>query len=151
MFTIFTDQMLFLEPLLLCMADHWLDIQKYNRWKTLNSSRWHGSIDVTQSKALQVRIQNETGVSRTYMFKQHDTLYDHNLITIYDENYNGRWREKKLPLMRHWNFAHDVWLPGKSDHPLFGPISQFGFADNMKEKWQTEVSDKGIISTRIIK
>ena len=54
------------------------------------------------------------------MFKQHDTLYDHNQITMYDENYNQRWQEKKLPLMRHWNFAHLAWLPEKTDHPLFG-------------------------------
>lgn len=95
-----------------------------------------------RSEAQQMRIKNETGVSRAYLFNQHDTLYDENQITMYDENYNQRWREKKLPEMRHWNFNHLAWLPEKTDHPLFGPPTQFGLFTTLKERWEKELVDK---------
>lgn len=44
------------------------------------------------------------------------------LISLYDENYNGRWKEKDLPVLRHWDSQTLGWLPERTDHPLKGNL-----------------------------
>ena len=60
------------------------------------------------------------GIPADMLFRHHGKCYDNMHITLYDENYNGRWRENKLPPLRHWDSQTLGWLPEKTDHPLRG-------------------------------
>lgn len=55
------------------------------------------------------------GLPQELIFHHHGNRYARNLVTWYDEDYNGRYKEKKLPELRTWTSKHVSWLPEKSD------------------------------------
>ncbi|XP_029635831.1 uncharacterized protein C1orf158 homolog [Octopus sinensis] len=93
-----------------------------------------------RQKALQNKQRNNTGVGDD-LITNYSEIYDNNQITMYDEDYNQRWRDKNLPTLRTWNFTHDAWIPEKSDHPYFGAPTQFGLLKALRKKWVKNLRD----------
>ena len=60
------------------------------------------------------------GIPADMLFRHHGEAYNDMKITLYDENFNGRWKEKNLPALRDWDGQALGWLPEKSDKPLTG-------------------------------
>ncbi|XP_059154154.1 cilia- and flagella-associated protein 107-like [Physella acuta] len=71
-------------------------------------------------------LLNNEGLPADMIFRHHDDAYNNMLITTYDENFNGRWRENNLPALRKWDSQTLGWLPERSDYPLRGPPTNFG-------------------------
>ena len=63
------------------------------------------------------------GLPPELVFHHHGNKYASNMVSWYDEDYNGRWREKKLPKLRDWNSHQLAWMPEKNDHPVQGLCS----------------------------
>ncbi|GFO02185.1 hypothetical protein PoB_002869000 [Plakobranchus ocellatus] len=74
------------------------------------------------------------GIPADMLFRHHGRCYDNMLITLYDENYNGRWRENKLPPLRKWDSQSLGWLPEKTDHPLRGEPTNWGLKEAVEEE-----------------
>lgn len=77
---------------------------------------------------------NSEGIPADMLFRHHGHTYDNMLITLYDENYNGRWRENKLPPLRHWDSQTLGWLPEKTDYPLRGGPTNWGLKEEKEEE-----------------
>lgn len=60
------------------------------------------------------------GLGPEHLFWHHGDRYTNNMLSWYDEHYNGRWRENTLPPSRQWNSHQLAWGPEKSDYPLQG-------------------------------
>ena len=93
--------------------------------------RGYGQIHPDVNVRRKAKLGGE-GIPADMLFRHHGHCYDNMLITLYDENYNGRWRENKLPPLRQWDSQTLGWLPEKTDHPLRGKsnmqkFSQFSF------------------------
>lgn len=72
------------------------------------------------------------GIPADMLFRHHGSAYDNMMITLYDENYNGRWREKSLPALRSWDSQTLGWLPERTDHPLRGSPTNFGLKQEIE-------------------
>lgn len=79
-------------------------------------------------------ILNNEGLPGDLFFRHHGKAYDDMLITMYDEHYNGRWRENCLPALRKWDSQTLSWLPERSDYPLRGPPTNFGLKQEKEAK-----------------
>ena len=71
---------------------------------------------VVRRKAL---LRND-GLGPEHLFWHHGNRYTNNMLSWYDEHYNGRWKENTLPPSRQWNGNQLAWGPEKSDYPLQG-------------------------------
>jgi len=78
------------------------------------------------------------GIPADMLFRHHGQHYDNMLISLYDENYNGRWRESSMPNLRNWDSQSLKWLPEKTDYPLKGNPTNFG----LKAKLEVEREQK---------
>lgn len=74
------------------------------------------------------------GIPADQLFSHHGRAYDNMLITLYDENYNGRWKEKSIAPLREWDSQKLGWLPEKTDHPLKGEPTNFGLKQQVETK-----------------
>jgi len=72
------------------------------------------------------------GIPADMLFRHHGHAYDKMKISLYDENFNGRWKEKNLPPLRNWNSQTLGWLPEKSDNPLAGQPTNFGLKQKLE-------------------
>ncbi|KAI8796321.1 hypothetical protein BgiMline_030021 [Biomphalaria glabrata] len=86
-----------------------------------NYGEFHPDVTVRRKAVL-----NNEGLPADMIFRHHDDAYDNMLITMYDEHYNGRWRENCLPPLRQFNSQTLGWMPERSDYPLRGPPTNFG-------------------------
>ncbi|KAJ8320010.1 hypothetical protein KUTeg_002475 [Tegillarca granosa] len=94
---------------------------------------------IVRRKAL---MQNN-GVGPEYLFHHHGSRYSNNMISWYDEHYNGRWKENPVPYKpRQWNSHTLSWALEKSDHPLQGSATNFGLLDSKKKRWDDQVADE---------
>ncbi|RUS77330.1 hypothetical protein EGW08_014906 [Elysia chlorotica] len=84
------------------------------------------------------------GIPADMLFRHHGRCYDDMLITLYDENYNGRWRENKLPPLRNWDSQTLGWLPEKTDHPLRGAPTNWGLKE-LKQQQEQERQRRNFI------
>jgi len=83
------------------------------------------------------------GIPADMLFRHHGNAYNDMKITLYDENFNGRWKEKNLPALRDWDGQALGWLPEKSDKPLTGQPTNFGLKEQVEseqKKRQQEMS-----------
>ena len=78
---------------------------------------------IVRRKAL---LRND-GLGQENLFYHHGNKYTNNMLSWYDEHYNGRWKENVLPPSRQWNSHNLAWGPEKSDYPLQGKVSLFLF------------------------
>lgn len=69
------------------------------------------------------------GIPAQRLFNHHGDAYDNMMITLYDENFNGRWKEKGIPPLRRWDSQTLGWLPERTDHPLKGDPTNFGLKE----------------------
>ncbi|KAK7090993.1 hypothetical protein V1264_010718 [Littorina saxatilis] len=67
--------------------------------------------------------------------------YSSNMVSWYDEDYNGRWREKTLPKLRGWNSHQLAWIPEKNDHPVQEPPTNFGLLGHMHREWAAQLAN----------
>lgn len=93
---------------------------------------------IIRRKAL---LRND-GLGPENLFWHHGTRYTNNMLSWYDEHYNGRWRENTLPPSRQWNGHQLAWAPEKSDYPLQANPTNFGLLQRLKTKWESEVADE---------
>ena len=70
-------------------------------------------------------LLNTDGIGPENLFHHHGKAYSNNMVSWYDEFYNGRWRENSLPELRDWNGHQLAWAPEKSDFPLRGKNNNF--------------------------
>lgn len=63
------------------------------------------------------------GLPPELIFHHHSNKYANNMVSWYDEDFNGRWREKDLPKYRSWNSHQLAWVPEKNDNPVQGEWS----------------------------
>ncbi|CAF0982280.1 unnamed protein product [Didymodactylos carnosus] len=66
----------------------------------------------------------------------HDIDDRKNLITWYDEHYNGRPRpiDQQFPHNRRWEVANDRWVPEKTDYPLLAEPTSWGLSRKKGEE-----------------
>ena len=93
---------------------------KYNHTTTYRNDYTHYGYrkpDVTVRRAAAMR---DFGLSRQFLLNHLDgNKYTSNLVSNYDEFYNGRWRENtQFPQLRTWNKHTLKFVPEKSDFPL---------------------------------
>lgn len=69
------------------------------------------------------------GIPSDMLFRHHGRAYDNMHITLYDENFNGRYKEKSLPPLRNWDSQTLGWLPERSDKPLTGLPTNWGLKE----------------------
>lgn len=60
------------------------------------------------------------GLPARLFLHHHGTRYANNMVSWYDEHYNGRYREKNLPEKRTWNFQDLSWKPERNDFLVEG-------------------------------
>ncbi|XP_076435761.1 cilia- and flagella-associated protein 107-like [Babylonia areolata] len=84
--------------------------------------------------------QHNTGMPPELFLNHHGNKYMHNMVTWYDEDYNGRWREKGLP-PRHYDRHSMKWLPEKSDHCVQEPPTNFGLLPLLQKYWAAQAAD----------
>ncbi|WAR15583.1 CA158-like protein [Mya arenaria] len=82
------------------------------------------------------------GLGPENLFWHHGKKYTNNMLSWYDEHYNGRWRENQLPPSRQWNSHQLAWGPEKSDYPLQAAPTNFGLLQSLQEKWKSEIADE---------
>ena len=65
------------------------------------------------------------GIGSRFILRHHGHVYDDNLITSYDQEYNKRERRGRnvLPPLRKWDSTNISWIPEKSDFPIYGCYS----------------------------
>jgi hypothetical protein len=65
------------------------------------------------------------------------------LITWYDQDYNGRVREghDKLPELRNWSSSSMSWVPEKSDYPIQGEPTNYGLQKKLQPRWSKDEKD----------
>ena len=80
------------------------------------------------------------GLPPELVFHHHSNKYANNMVSWYDEDYNGRWREKVLPKTRSWNSHLLAWVPEKNDNPIQGDWQcDFLFQILETYPWSSEV------------
>ncbi|XP_052211992.1 cilia- and flagella-associated protein 107-like isoform X2 [Dreissena polymorpha] len=93
---------------------------------------------VVRRKAL---LRND-GLGPEHLFWHHGNRYTNNMLSWYDEHYNGRWKENTLPPSRQWNGNQLAWGPEKSDYPLQAAPTNFGLLQSLQEKWRAQIADE---------
>lgn len=93
---------------------------------------------IVRRKAL---LKND-GIGPENLFHHHGNRYSNNMVSWYDEYYNGRWRENTVPNLREWNGNQLAWAPERSDFPLQGKPTNFGLLQAMQKKWQDQIADE---------
>ncbi|XP_046579967.1 uncharacterized protein C1orf158 homolog [Haliotis rubra] len=87
------------------------------------------------------RLKNE-GIGQQNLFYHHGNRYSNNMVSWYDEHYNGRWRENTLPDLRTWNSHELSWAPEKSDYPLQGSSTNYGLYQKLQNRWSDQIADE---------
>lgn len=87
-------------------------------------------------------LLNTEGIGPENLFHHHGKAYSNNMVSWYDEFYNGRWRENTLPELRDWNGHQLAWAPEKSDFPLQGAATNFGLKETMQKRWKDQIADE---------
>ncbi|XP_076454137.1 cilia- and flagella-associated protein 107-like [Babylonia areolata] len=82
------------------------------------------------------------GLPPELVFHHHGNKYASNMVSWYDEDYNGRWKERKVPELRDWNSHHLAWMPEKNDHPVQEPATNFGLLGKLKKDWAEQIADE---------
>ncbi|KAK7475999.1 hypothetical protein BaRGS_00032766 [Batillaria attramentaria] len=89
------------------------------------------------------------GLPAEIFFHHHGNRYTNNMVSWYDEDYNGRFREKTLPPLnrewpprREWDSHALAWRPEKSDHPVSAPPTNFGLLGKMQRRWAAQIADE---------
>ncbi|XP_045162974.1 cilia- and flagella-associated protein 107-like isoform X2 [Mercenaria mercenaria] len=102
---------------------------------------------VVRRKAL---LRND-GLGPENLFWHHGQRYTNNMLSWYDEHYNGRWQENNFPPSRQWNSHQLAWGPEKSDYPLQvsreskrggANPTNFGLLQSLQEKWKSQIADE---------
>lgn len=93
---------------------------------------------IVRRKAL---LRND-GLGQENLFYHHGNKYTNNMLSWYDEHYNGRWKENVLPPSRQWNSHNLAWGPEKSDYPLQAAPTNFGLLQRLREKWRQQIADE---------
>lgn len=62
------------------------------------------------------------GLDKKFVFSHSGAYknYSNNLISWYDQQFNGREKESTLPKSRTWDGRTLAWAPERTDHPLQG-------------------------------
>lgn len=87
------------------------------------------------------RLRSE-GLPKELLFTHHGNAYSNNMISWYDEHYNKRERQNKLPELRQWDSNELGWRPEKTDHPLQGAPTNFGLHAKLQEKAAAEIANE---------
>ncbi|XP_063408491.1 cilia- and flagella-associated protein 107-like [Mytilus trossulus] len=87
-------------------------------------------------------LMKNDGIGPEALFHHHGNRYSNNMVSWYDENFNGRWKDNALPDLRDWNGHQLAWAPEKSDYPLQGKPTNYGLLDTMKQKWADQIADE---------
>lgn len=82
------------------------------------------------------------GLPAEIIFHHHGRAYGNNMVSWYDEDFNGRYREKNLPPLRDWKSHKLAWIPEKSDHPVSAPPTNFGLLGKQQRKWAEQIADE---------
>lgn len=82
------------------------------------------------------------GLGAENLFYHHGQRYTNNMLSWYDEHYNGRWKENTLPPSRQWKSHQLAWAPEKSDYPLQGAPTNFGLLQSLQKKWADQIADE---------
>ncbi|XP_005111355.1 uncharacterized protein C1orf158 [Aplysia californica] len=91
----------------------------------------YGSVEPDVLLRRKAKLGSE-GIPADMLFRHHGRAYDNMMITLYDENYNGRWKERDMPHLRSWDGQKLGWLPERTDHPLRGPPTNFGLKEHVE-------------------
>ncbi|KAL8592458.1 hypothetical protein ACOMHN_021400 [Nucella lapillus] len=86
--------------------------------------------------------QHNTGLPAELLLHHHGNKYANNLVTWYDEDYNGRWREKNMPPLRHFDNNKLKWEPEKSDLHVQEPPTNFGLLPELQKKWAVQLAEQ---------
>ncbi|XP_041377917.1 uncharacterized protein C1orf158 homolog [Gigantopelta aegis] len=88
-----------------------------------------------------VALRNN-GLGLRFLLHHHDgNKLTSNLVTNYDEVYNGRWKENtQVPKLRKWDSHKLKFLPERSDFPLLHGPTNFGLLPQMKIRWEKQIA-----------
>ncbi|ESP01115.1 hypothetical protein LOTGIDRAFT_225450 [Lottia gigantea] len=113
---------------------------KHNSTHRIDFRQWSGHRpDVVLRRNAMMKAD---GIGAENMFHHHGNRYSNNMVSWYDEQYNGRWQEKQLPELRNWNFHKVSWVPEKSDHPLQGTSTNYGLHYKLQNKWKEQICNE---------
>ncbi|XP_050412082.1 cilia- and flagella-associated protein 107 [Patella vulgata] len=87
-------------------------------------------------------MMRSDGLGPETLFHHHGKKYSNNMVSWYDEQYNGRWHENCLPELRNWNGHCLAWVPEKSDHPLQGQSTNYGLLPKLQREWKQQICDE---------
>jgi hypothetical protein len=68
------------------------------------------------------------GLAPRFLLYHHGNRYSDNLITWYDEHYNGRGLTRneeprnRLPELRSFSSQELAWVPERTDYPILGTL-----------------------------
>lgn len=82
------------------------------------------------------------GLPTELLLHHHGKKYCSNMVSKYDEDYNGRWKEKDLPKYRTWNSHYLTWLPETNDHPIQAPPTNWGLLGKQQKDWAAQIADQ---------
>lgn len=88
-------------------------------------------------------LLKNNGLGPEHIFYHHGRKYSNNMVSWYDEHYNGRWTENgDLPGLRDWNSHKLSWAPERSDYPLQGKPTNFGLLQQLENKWENQIANE---------
>uniref|UniRef100_A0A0B7BTB7 Uncharacterized protein n=1 Tax=Arion vulgaris TaxID=1028688 RepID=A0A0B7BTB7_9EUPU len=115
------------------------DMNKFSDSKYKHNSTYRLDFQNTGGIHPDVMIRRKTklgdeGKHADMLLRHHGDAYDNMLISLYDESYNGRWRENCLPPLRKFDNQTLKWLPERSDYPLKGDATNWGLKEQRQAK-----------------
>jgi len=125
-----------------------VDKYSHNSTNRIDFKAYGGSLPDVIARRKQ-KLAGE-GIPAEMLFRHHGKAYDSMKITLYDENFNGRWTEKNLPALRKWDRHSMGWMPEKSDKPLTGAPTNFGLKEAKEaeqEARRKEINKPSMLST----
>ncbi|XP_037355977.1 cilia- and flagella-associated protein 107 [Talpa occidentalis] len=85
-------------------------------------SRWYGKKKVE-------------GLPYKHLITHHQEPSHRYLVSSYDDHFNRHNYNPGVPSRRTWSGQKLLWLPEKTDFPLLGPPTNYGFYEQLKQRW----------------
>ena len=120
--------------------------QKYLKLKPPQDSSYHTDYNPYPGALPDVLVRRHSvftneGIGKDHLLGHHGKKYCSNLVTWYDQDYNGKKPKKQdaLPEQREWKIGtHMAWVPEKSDYPCFGEPTNWGLTDSKLQEWHKD-------------
>ncbi|XP_063173457.1 cilia- and flagella-associated protein 107 [Candoia aspera] len=91
-----------------------------------------GTPDRTVMRRLMKQLD---GLPRKYILTHPEQAKHHHLVSQYDDQYNRRGYNPRLPPLRKWHGHKMAWSPEKSDCPPVEPPTNYGLLEHLMKKW----------------